>query len=90
MQFSGAGYRVYTRRDGMPDTEVFSIHETREGDLLLGTRDGLVRMSGSGFTETAMPPAMTRGTCSPRARAAARFAANGWMPEILSIETTLK
>ncbi len=55
MLFSGNKPRLYTRRDGMPETEIFSIRETRDGDLLLGTRAGLVRMHGSQVT-TVEPP----------------------------------
>jgi signal transduction histidine kinase/streptogramin lyase len=52
--------RLYTRRDGMPETELFSIRETRGGDLLLGTRAGLVRMHGSTFTTVEPPDAQRR------------------------------
>ncbi len=55
----GAGYRQYTRRDGLPSNEIFSIRETREGDLLVGTREGLARgvatATGEHFT-TFRPP----------------------------------
>jgi len=55
MLFSGDSRRLFTRRDGMPETEIFSIRETPGGDLLMGTRAGLVRMHGSTFT-TLQPP----------------------------------
>ena len=43
MLFSGGQKRVFTTRDGMPDSEIFAIRESPGGDLLLSTRDGLVR-----------------------------------------------
>ena len=55
MLFSGGERRLFTPRDGMPETEIFSIRETPDGDLLMGTRAGLVRMHGSTFT-TREPP----------------------------------
>src|ERR1017187_3571534 len=54
MLFSG-DRRRFTPSDGMPETEVFSIRESANHDLLLSTRVGLVRMHGSGFT-TLIPP----------------------------------
>ena len=36
--------RRYTTRDGLAGDEVFSIRETRNGDLLIGTRTGFSRM----------------------------------------------
>jgi signal transduction histidine kinase/ligand-binding sensor domain-containing protein len=41
--FSPNGYKQYTRRDGLPSDEVFSIRESRDGELLIGTREGLAR-----------------------------------------------
>ncbi len=55
MLFSSQPYRVYTTREGLPNNEVFSIRETRGGDLLIGARGGLVRMHGDTFT-TYIPP----------------------------------
>jgi signal transduction histidine kinase/streptogramin lyase len=55
MLFSGGQRRLYTRRDGMPETEVYSIRQSPGGDLLIGTRLGLVRLHGSTFT-TYQPP----------------------------------
>ncbi len=55
MLFSPDGYKVFTQRDGLPANEVFSIRDGRNGDLLLGTREGLVRMRGTQFT-TFRPP----------------------------------
>jgi signal transduction histidine kinase/ligand-binding sensor domain-containing protein len=52
--------RRFTSRDGMPDTEVFSIREAPDGDLLLGTRTGLVRMHGSAFTVYKPPDPLSR------------------------------
>jgi signal transduction histidine kinase/ligand-binding sensor domain-containing protein len=44
MLFAGAGSRVYTTRDGLPNDEVFSIREAPDGDLLIAARDGMARM----------------------------------------------
>src|SRR5262249_17735699 len=55
MLFSKEGNRVFTARDGLRFTEIFSIRETRDGDLLIGARGGLVRMHGTHFT-TFVPP----------------------------------
>jgi signal transduction histidine kinase/ligand-binding sensor domain-containing protein len=55
MLFSGGQKRVFTTRDGMPDSEILAIGESPGGDLLLSTRDGLVRMHGSNFTLSAPP-----------------------------------
>jgi signal transduction histidine kinase/ligand-binding sensor domain-containing protein len=48
--FSSDGFKQYTRRDGLASDEIFSIRETRDGDLLIGTRGGLTRMRGDHFT----------------------------------------
>src|SRR6185369_12849958 len=48
--FSGREHHVYTTRDGLPHNEIFSIRETRDGDLLIGTRGGMARMHGTRFT----------------------------------------
>jgi signal transduction histidine kinase/ligand-binding sensor domain-containing protein len=50
MLFSPQGNRVFTARDGLPFTEIFSIRETRDGDLLIGARGGMARMHGTRFT----------------------------------------
>ena len=39
-------HRTYTVRDGLPSNEVLSIRENRKGDLLIGTRGGLVVTEG--------------------------------------------
>ncbi len=50
MLVSGGERRVFTRRDGLPDNDIFSISETRSGDLLIGARNGLAVMHGDSFT----------------------------------------
>jgi signal transduction histidine kinase/streptogramin lyase len=60
MLFAPGHARSFTRRDGMPDTEIFSIRETPGGDLLMGTRAGLVRMHGSTFTISEPPDPQRR------------------------------
>jgi len=49
MLAAGAEQRVYTPRDGLPDNQIYSIRETRTGDLLIGTRNGLAVMHGDSF-----------------------------------------
>ena len=46
---------VFTTRDGLPNNEIFSIREARNGDLLIGARGGMVRMHDGTFT-TFVPP----------------------------------
>jgi len=60
MLFSPGKPRLFTSRDGMPDTEIFSIRETSDGDLLMGTRAGMVRMHGSTFTVSQPPDPQRR------------------------------
>lgn len=55
MLFSNQDRRVFTTKDGLPNNEIFSIRETRGGDLLIGARGGLVRMHGTQFS-TFVPP----------------------------------
>jgi len=49
MLASGGERRVYTARDGLPDNQIYSVRETRSGDLLIGTRNGLAVMHGGSF-----------------------------------------
>jgi signal transduction histidine kinase/ligand-binding sensor domain-containing protein len=60
MQFSPGKPRLFSTREGMPDTEIFSIRESPGGDLLMGTRRGLVRMHGSTFTVVEAPDPQRR------------------------------
>jgi len=50
MLVAGAAPHVYTTRDGLPNNEVFSIREARNGDLLIAARDGMARMHDGKFT----------------------------------------
>lgn len=54
------GFHVFTRRDGFPGEEVFSIRQSRSGDLLLSTRAGLVRKHGDAFYTYAPPDKFRR------------------------------
>ena len=54
------GNRQFTTRDGLPNNEIFSIHEMRDGDLLIGTRGGMVRMHGGRFTRFVPPDPLSR------------------------------
>lgn len=47
--------RVYSKVDGLASNEVFSIRESANGDLLIGTRAGLSRMRNGHFV-TYTPP----------------------------------
>jgi signal transduction histidine kinase/ligand-binding sensor domain-containing protein len=49
MLLSGGERRVFTIRDGLPNNEIFSIHEASDGDLLIGARGGMVRMHAGTF-----------------------------------------
>lgn len=53
----GGGYRAYTSRDGLAGDEVFSIREARDGDLLIGTRNGFSRMHEGRFVPYSDPVA---------------------------------
>jgi ligand-binding sensor domain-containing protein/signal transduction histidine kinase len=48
--FSPGPLRVYTKRDGLPSNEILSLHESRNGDLLISTRAGLSRLHAGHFT----------------------------------------
>ena len=50
LMISGESRKLFTTRDGLPNNEVFSIRETREGDLLVGTRGGLLRLHNGHFS----------------------------------------
>lgn len=47
--------RVYSIADGLPSNEIFSIRESANGDLLVGTRAGLSRIRNGHFI-TYIPP----------------------------------
>jgi signal transduction histidine kinase/ligand-binding sensor domain-containing protein len=44
------GFRTFTSRDGLAGNEVFRIRESRNGDLLIGTRFGFSRMHNGRLT----------------------------------------
>ena len=58
--FAGEKPRLFTMRDGLPDDDVFSIRESRSGDLLIGTRGGLARMHGEHFDNYTPPDPLGR------------------------------
>jgi signal transduction histidine kinase/sugar lactone lactonase YvrE len=60
MLLSKTGNRRFTTADGLPHNEIFSIHEMRDGDLLIGTRGGMVRMHGGRFTLFVPPDPLSR------------------------------
>jgi signal transduction histidine kinase/ligand-binding sensor domain-containing protein len=55
LSMTRSGLRVFTPADGFPAAEVFSVRQSRSGDLLLSTRAGFVRMHGTTF-HTYVPP----------------------------------
>lgn len=55
MLFRGAPERIYNTLNGLPNNEVFSIREARNGDLLVATRGGFARMH-DGHLTTFIPP----------------------------------
>ena len=55
LSMTSQGVHVFTKADGFPAEEVFSIRQSRSGDLLLSTRAGFVRMHGTEF-HTFVPP----------------------------------
>jgi signal transduction histidine kinase/ligand-binding sensor domain-containing protein len=60
--FAGAGApRLFTPRDGLPASEIFSIREARGGDLLICARAGLVRMHDGRFDTFVPPDPLKRG-----------------------------
>ena len=61
MLFGTDGYKLYTTRNGLPNNEVFSIRQSHNGDLLVGTRGGLVRMRGDHLSTYRPPDALNRG-----------------------------
>ena len=42
--------RIWQTRQGLPQSSIFAIHQTRDGYLWLGTGNGLVRFDGVRFT----------------------------------------
>jgi ligand-binding sensor domain-containing protein/signal transduction histidine kinase len=42
--------RIWQTRQGLPQSSILAIHQTRDGYLWLGTSDGLVRFDGVRFT----------------------------------------
>jgi ligand-binding sensor domain-containing protein/signal transduction histidine kinase len=42
--------RIWQTRQGLPQSSILAIHQTRDGYLWLGTADGLVRFDGVRFT----------------------------------------
>jgi ligand-binding sensor domain-containing protein/signal transduction histidine kinase len=59
LSMTPTGLQVITPADGLPAAEIFSVHQSRSGDLLLSTRDGFVRMHGTTF-HTYVPPDLFR------------------------------
>jgi signal transduction histidine kinase/ligand-binding sensor domain-containing protein len=60
--FSKDGKRRYTTREGLPNNEVFSIRESRDGDLLIAARNGMVRMHDGRFTRFVPPDPLSRAS----------------------------
>jgi len=60
MLFAGAASRLFTTRDGLPNNEIFSIHEAPNGDLLIAARGGLVRLHDDRITTFRPPDPLSR------------------------------
>jgi signal transduction histidine kinase/ligand-binding sensor domain-containing protein len=58
--FSSEGGSQFSTREGLPGNDVFSIHETRNGDLLIGVRGGVARMHGEHFNTYTPPDPFSR------------------------------
>ncbi len=49
LRIANGAQQLFTTRNGLASNEIFSIRETRSGDLLLGTRGGLLRLHDGRF-----------------------------------------
>lgn len=47
--YDGTNWTVYTTADGLPGNHVFMLHQDPEGDIWIGTNDGLTRRVDDGF-----------------------------------------
>ncbi|MGH9558378.1 MAG: two-component regulator propeller domain-containing protein [Bryobacteraceae bacterium] len=55
-------HRIWQVQQGLPDSSIFSIYQTRDGYLWLGTQIGLVRFDGVRFTSLeSVVPSMPSG-----------------------------
>ncbi len=59
--FDPEHYKLFTTWNGLPNNEVFSIRESRDGDLLIGTRGGFVRMHAGKLSTYRPPDPLNRG-----------------------------
>jgi signal transduction histidine kinase/ligand-binding sensor domain-containing protein len=57
---NGRPARVYTQKDGLPSDEIFSIRESRDGDLLIAARGGPSRMHDGRFVNPAWSDPLNR------------------------------
>jgi signal transduction histidine kinase/ligand-binding sensor domain-containing protein len=62
MMMAGGQRKVYTTRDVLDNNEIFSIRETRGGDLLIGTRAGLLRLHDQRFSKFIPKDALARSS----------------------------
>ncbi len=62
MMMAGGVRKVYTTRDVLDNNEIFSIRETRGGDLLIGTRAGLLRLHDQRFSKFIPKDALARSS----------------------------
>jgi signal transduction histidine kinase/ligand-binding sensor domain-containing protein len=60
MMFAEEGNRVFGVRDGVRSSEIYSIREARNGDLLIGARGGLIRMHEGRFSMYVPPDPLAR------------------------------
>jgi signal transduction histidine kinase/ligand-binding sensor domain-containing protein len=58
--FSPGKFRLYTTEDGLPSDEMFSLRDTRDGDLLIASRGGVSRMHQGRFINYSVPDPVGR------------------------------
>jgi signal transduction histidine kinase/ligand-binding sensor domain-containing protein len=56
----GKPVRVFTTKDGLPSNEIFSIRESRDGDLLIAARGGPSRLHDGHFVNPVMADPLNR------------------------------
>lgn len=61
-RYDGKSFTNFTTRDGLCNNDVSSILEDRDGNIWLGTADGLCRYNGKTFTHVPIPWSDTSGT----------------------------
>jgi two-component sensor histidine kinase len=60
LAFSATASHLYTTRDGLPSNEMFSLRDTRDGDLLIASRGGVSRLHQGRFLNYSFPDPVGR------------------------------